>query len=404
MCLAAGAAILVGQGAPFAPFPRTDWPLPATHPVRPSAEWTHGYPADASFFPIGVWCQDPKNAERFKDAGFNLYVALWQGPTDEQLARLTEVGMPVICDQNQVGLKHLDDPIIVAWMHGDEPDNAQAINDPATGELKGYGPPVPPADVIAEYEAIRAKDPTRPVLLNLGQGVANQAWIGRGSEGKPEDYDGYVKAADIVSFDVYPVTDRGLPNGGHELWYVPKGVDRLRKLTGNQKIIWNALECTHIGNAAVKPTPHQVRAEAWMSIIHGSTGLIWFVHQFEPRFIEPALLEDPEMLAAVTAINHQIRDLAPALNSPTIPSAVTAKVSDERVPVDVLCKKSDGALYVFAVAMQDAPTKATFTLADGPATGTVEVLGENQKLPVANSAFEDEFGPNEVHLYVVRGG
>ena len=54
-----------------------------------------------------------------------------------------------------------------------------------------------------------------------------------------------------------------------------------------------------------------------MSLVHGSRGLIYFVHQFKPKFNEHALLDDPEMLAAVTAINRQIRELAPVLNSPS---------------------------------------------------------------------------------------
>ncbi len=48
--------------------------------------------------------------------------------------------MQVICDQNAVGLTHKDDPTIIGWMHGDEPDNAQEL--PGG---KGYGPPIPPA-------------------------------------------------------------------------------------------------------------------------------------------------------------------------------------------------------------------------------------------------------------------
>jgi hypothetical protein len=34
-----------------------------------------------------------------------------------------------------------------------------------------------------------------------------------------------------------------------------------------------------------------------MSLIRGSRGLIYFVHQFKPTFREAALLDDPEMLA-----------------------------------------------------------------------------------------------------------
>ena len=54
-----------------------------------------------------------------------------------------------------------------------------------------------------------------------------------------------------------------------------------------------------------------------MSLIQGTRGLIYFVHQFKPTFREAALLDDPEMLAAVTALNQQITGLAPVLNTPS---------------------------------------------------------------------------------------
>ena len=47
-------------------------------------------PADPGYFPIAVWLQDPRNAEAYKRAGINLYVGLWQGPTEAQLAALEE--------------------------------------------------------------------------------------------------------------------------------------------------------------------------------------------------------------------------------------------------------------------------------------------------------------------------
>src|SRR4029079_18605856 len=94
---------------------------------------------------------------------------------------------------------------------------------------------------------------------------------------------------------------------------------RLRKWSNDRKIVWNCIECTHISNPRAKATPHQVKAEVWMSLIHGSRGLIYFVHQFQPKFNEHALLDDPEMLAAVSALNHQVHDLAPVLNSPDVP-------------------------------------------------------------------------------------
>lgn len=360
------------------------------------AQWKNGLPSSPDYFPIAVWCQAPKNAQKFKAVGINLFVALWQGPTDEQLEALKAADMPVFCDQNAVGLKHKDDKIIVGWMHGDEPDNAQEL----PGK-KGYGPPILPQKIIADYEKIKAADPTRPVMLNLGQGVAWDGWIGRGVRtNKPEDYPEYIKGGDIVSFDIYPaVSDRKEIAGN--LWYVALGVDRLCQWSDGKRIAWDCIECTRIGNVKRKPTPHEVRAEVWMSLIHGSRGLIYFVHQFKPNFIEAGLLADPEMTQAVTALNQQIRQLAPVLNSPTLKDAAAVKSSAADCPIDLMAKSHGGATYLFAVAMRDRDTQAAFTLSALKGKAKVEVLGEARNLEAADGEFSDGFKGYEVHLYKV---
>ncbi len=99
----------------------------------PYARWKRGPSSDETYFPIAVWLQSPRNAERFKAAGINLYVGLWRGPNAEQLAALAGANMPVICAQNSYALTQKDNPIIVGWMHNDEPDNAQA-----QGEGRGW--------------------------------------------------------------------------------------------------------------------------------------------------------------------------------------------------------------------------------------------------------------------------
>lgn len=43
-----------------------------------------------------------------------------------------------------------------------------------------------------------------------------------------------------------------------------------------------------------------------MSLILGSRGLIYFVHQFEPTFKEASLLADTELLEAVTSIIRRV--------------------------------------------------------------------------------------------------
>ena len=282
-------------------------------------------------------------------------------------------------------------------MHGDEPDNAQSL-----GSGKGYGPPIPAEKIIEDYKRIRAVDPSRPVLLNLGQGVAWDNWLGRGvRRNHPEDYPDYLKGCDIASFDIYPVNHDSREVSG-KLWFVAHGVERLARWGKGEKIIWDCLECTRIGDLDRKPTPQQVRCEAWMSLIHGSRGLIFFVHQFKPTFREAALLDDGEMVAAVTALNRQITELAPVLNTPTVADAASVKSENPDVPIAIMVKRNEGSTHLFAVGMRDGQTKAAFTLEGVTGDKSVEVLGENRRLDSKNGSFSDSFAPWEVHLYQIR--
>lgn len=344
-------------------------------------------------FPIGVWLQNPANAPRFRAAGINTFVGLWQGPTEAQLDALKAADMLVICSQNEMALRR-GDTNIIAWMHGDEPDNARKL-----AARLGYGAPILPEKIVEDYRKLKAADPSRPVFLNLGQGVAWDGWYGRGRRSNhPEDYPEYLKGCDIASFDIYPANHGSQAVAG-KLWFVAHGVERLRNWTGDTKPVWACIECTNIGESGRKPTPTEVRAEVWMALIHGADGLNYFVHQFKPKFIEAALLEDAEMLAAVTAINRQITELAPVLNSPTITNAIRVTVSDPAVPVATLVKEFQGKTYLFAVAMRGQPTTAEFSTTRASGNFSVEALGEKRSLVATHGGFADQFAPWEVHLY-----
>jgi hypothetical protein len=374
-------------------------PLPAADETTGNAagavatDWL----TDPGVFPIAVWLQNPAIAPRYKAAGINLYVGLWKGPTEEQLADLKRHGMRLICSQNAVGLAHRDDPTIVGWMHGDEPDNAQSRRDG-----RGYDPPIPPARIVESYQRLKQADPSRPVLLNLGQGVAWDGWYGRGVRtNHPEDYPEYVKGCDIASFDIYPACHDHADVAG-KLWFVADGVRRLRSWAGDERRVWNCIECTRISNPDAKATPRQVKAEVWMSLVRGTRGIIYFVHQFKPEFIEAGLLADAEMLAEVTAVNRQIQELAPVLNSPTIADGAVVTTSDADVPVEALVKRYGGAVYLFAVGLRDGTASARFEVSGVPAESRVEVLGEDRALDARGGVFEDRFEPWDVHLYRIR--
>jgi len=131
-------------------------------------------------------------------------------------------------------------------------------------------------------------------------------------------------------------------------------------------------------------------------------GLIYFVHEWEPKFDESALLNDAKMLSAVTAINRQITELAPVLNSPTIEAAASVSSSNQAVPVAVMVKKHDGATYLFAAGMRGDKTTATFTLQHQQGVKNVEVIGENRTIAVKDGVFKDNFEAWDVHLYRTR--
>jgi hypothetical protein len=376
------------------------WPLLAqetgTNAASPYTRWRYGPPSDSGFFPIAVWLQKPENAERYKAAGINVYVALWRGPTADQLAQLEKAGMRLICQQRR-GLAHKENRLIVGWMHNDEPDNAQSL-----GEGKGYGPPILPETVVRDYKEMQRADPTRPILLNLGQGVAWDNWIGRGvRRNHPEDYPHYVKGCDIASFDIYPAVHDSEEVAGR-LEFVAKGVERLVGWTGGTKPVWNCIESSRIDNPNVKPTPQQIRSEVWMSLIHGSRGLIYFVHQFKPTFKEAALLDDPELLAGVTGINREIHELAPVLNSPTVTGGASVVLSNKETTIALMMKRGKQGTYLFAVNMRPQPTAATFHLAEIRGSPRAEVLDESRRISVNDGRFRDDFAPYEVHLYRIE--
>ena len=252
---------------------------------------------------------------------------------------------------------------------------------------------------MADFKRIREREPSRPVLLNLGQGVAYDQYIGRGvRRNHPEDYSKYIQGCDIASFDIYPAVHRKTEVAG-KLEFVAKGVERLRRWSSDRQIVWNCIECSRISNVEVKPTADQIRAEVWMSLIHGSRGLIYFVHQFKPTFKEASLLDDRELLPAVTAINQQIRELAPVLNSPTVDHAVRVTSSESTVPIATMCKQHANVTYVFAVSMRNQTATAEFELIGGTSSAVAEVIGESRSVEIDGGSFNDAFEPYAVHLY-----
>jgi hypothetical protein len=309
-----------------------------------------GLSTDSAFFPIGVWLQSPSNAAAYKSAGVNIYIGLWDGPTGAQLSAVKSAGMPVLCDQNAFGLANLSTygSTILGWTQQDEPDNAQSDG------KGGYGPCISSDTIIAAYTRWKDHDLTRPVFLNLGQGVSYIDYIGRGGacHARTDMYPNYIRGCDIASFDIYPVNS-SYPAVKGNLWYVAKGVDSLRMWGKYQKPVWCWIECTRIDSSSLAtPTPAQVKAEVWMALIHGASGFGYFCHSWYGAFKEAGWLQDQSMRDGITEINQRINSLAPVLNSPSVANAAMVHSGNASVPIDCMVKSHGGATYLFAAAMR----------------------------------------------------
>ena len=349
--------------------------------------YRNGLSSDPSFFPIGVWLQSPSRAPEYRAIGVNLFVGLWKGPTEAQLAELAKYDMPVFAAQNETGLTSRHAGMIRGWLlKEDEPDNAQARPD---GSL---GPCIPAEDVAAETMAIRRKDPTRPVMVGFGRGAADPDWRGRGScTGDRAYYAKAIAGADIIAFDIYPVAS----GYGRRLDYPSRGVERLRAAARPGQHIWAMIETTLIDSSESRVSPADLRSEILLALIRGADGLIYFAHEWTGGFREDGLFRHAEIVTAVKDMNALLRRLAPVLNSPTIEGRISASGT---IAAATMLKEHDGAFYLFA-GSTDARAGALTIGLDGVASGPVEVIGEDRKIPLAKGVLRDSFLGYEVHIY-----
>lgn len=354
--------------------------------------FANGFPSDPAFFPIGVWLQNPRNAGLYKAFGVNTFVALWKGPTEIQLSQLAEHGMYAVAEPSPAAMALPNAGVIRAWMQADEPDNAQRL---AAG---GYGDCVQPDELVRRYEAMKAADPARPVLLNFGQGVANPAWVGRGSTCSRMDHERYYsaasRAADIVSFDIYPAAEERQAHVQGRLDLVAVGVEKLSRWARPEARVWSFIETTHIKSPERRPTAAEVRAEVWMAIVHGARGIVYFVHEWKPTFREDGMFRYPEVAAEVARSNAMIAKLAPALNAGKAVEGVSVEAG---VHIATLARAHGGELIVVAVNMERKTADARLRIPGSAASGVA--MGEDRAVTLAAGVLSDRFEPYGVHVY-----
>ena len=177
---------------------------------------------------------------------------------------------------------------------------------------------------------------------------------------------------------------------------------RLDSLNGSPRHpIWNFVEVGCPFSNSLCITPAQARAATWHSLIAGARGILYFQHSFSGPCTGHHVLRDnacyQPMIDTITAVNAQIKSIAPALNGPRLTSGFTASSNVRAVA------KWDGRNFYLAGREDGGRSRGNFSISCvGNATATV--LGENRTVPVAGGAFRTFADGNAVHIYRIDGG
>lgn len=346
---------------------------------------------DPNFFPIAVWAQPLIFTDYFKALGVNIFIGevLKFGPTTQKefLDGLYSKGLYGIilpaeiqdAVDPEVISQLKNHPALLAWRHRDEPDLLSTVKP---------GLKSPPWEIKQLYDEIGALDSEHSVYLNFSTGPADRTtrFV------QPEDYYEYSEGADIISYDIYPVAN--YPNGEKLLYSVADGIDSLKNWSNNKKPIWIWLEASDIRRSGSYVTPQQMRAEVWMTIIHGADGIGWFPQAFDPFFW---YVIPPELEVEMTNIAQTLQALAPVINSSERDDVRVSMLTQGRI--DVSSRIDDNKLYFFAVNMMNKEVEAEFILPAQYSSSRFQVINEDRTVEISQGVFSEHFTPFEVHLY-----
>ena len=325
---------------------------PTTKIVASKADlWTR-IRADPGFFPVGVWYQSPQRLEQYRVLGVNLFVVTNGETTTADLDRFAASGTYLV-PQRSPGfpLGHADKTVL-GWFLIDEPDNAQPKPE------GGYGPCLSADEMQQRYAAAKRLDP-RPVILNLGAGVADPGWVGRGECTGQTDtyYPGVLHAGDIIGFDYYAVMQ-----GERRLERVAHGVRNLRRwmaMGAMHKPLWVFVEAASIDGVHT-PTATELRAQAWLAVINGARGIVWFPWQVATdgqRKREDELFAHPDLVEEVRTTSMDLRNLARVLNTGRSLALTTTG------PASVIARSDGADAWIFVAS--ESPKDAMVTLSSG---------------------------------------
>jgi hypothetical protein len=276
--------------------------------------------------------------------------------------------------------RYKDHPAVLFWKSADEPEWGR----------------IPVEPLRQAYELIRELDPNHPV------------WFCHAPRGTLETLRPYNAACDVLSIDIYPVSE---PMGKNSL-EANKGLSmvgdytrRVVALAEGKKMVFMVLQAAWSGvnpahnprNRLMFPTFRQERYMLYQAIICGADSVSFFG-------LTVALTgRDAELgwnwtfwRAVLRPLLAEIKpgsELYPVLIAPdsTYPLAFTGAPR-----IEARWKEAGVYLYILAAAREGPTQTVRFS---GLQDGEVTVLHENRTIQTRDGAFEDLFAEHDVHVY-----
>ena len=219
----------------------------------------------------------------------------------------------------------------------------------------------------------------------------------------------WVQAA--IPFDNYPIPFRLHPSMNFtDMGPYAAYLDALDRIHSSNKylvpVLPAILPCRGQATDTKPPiTEEQTYLEAWMNVIHGAKGIIWF-----PYFDQSVMRWN-----AMKKFSNQMKTLAPVVLGPEPYRTVTDNANAALNRVDTLIREKDGSIYIFTARVTEPdpipeakyqgvePQSITVNLTVSGLAGNAmaQVVGEGRAILVRDGKFTDIFAKNAVHIYKI---
>ncbi|MHB0998937.1 MAG: sugar-binding protein [Armatimonadota bacterium] len=343
------------------------------------------------FFPIGLYHIAPVVLDRLntrnreiglpditldealtsaKNAGFNCVHHTWGMAGEEYLSIAQRLGlyvMPEIGAPDEESLKKmvsLADKYrnVLLWYGLDEPSGER---------LK---------TAIEAHDMFARLDPHRPVSAACCN---------------PAVFPGASQAYDILTMDPYFIRFAPLTN-------ISDWIEKGKKDSNGIKPIWVVPQAFTVGRSAwSEPTNEELRCQAYLSLVHGATGLVWYAYwssepyEENPKGRNQWFLPDSHLWEYFPKLNAEVQKLSPVFLKGTSQGSSECSSKDIRSNIWT----HNGARYLIAVNPTDKPVNCSFTKLKGT---KAEVMFENRGLDIKTGMLEDQFKPLEAHVYRLK--